>query len=71
MALVAGQASFERYLPLHFANEVLKARAFGTAPEVVGPTLLALWYGLALLVVAVVAWSRRVGLAHNSRRARR
>jgi hypothetical protein len=63
MAMASGQASFERYLPLHFANEVLKAGAFGTAPEVVGPALLALGYGLALLAGAVVVWSRRVGLA--------
>ena len=67
MALAAGQATFERYLPLHFANEVLKAGAFATAPEVVRPILLSLGYGTALFVVATLVWSKRTGLLHRRR----
>ncbi|MCL0060933.1 ABC transporter permease [Dehalococcoidia bacterium] len=65
MALSAGQATFARYLPLHFANEVLKAGAFATAPETVKPVLLSLGYGTALFILAVSVWSKRTGLLNR------
>ncbi|MCX7681489.1 MAG: hypothetical protein N2508_05945 [Anaerolineae bacterium] len=62
MAMAAGQATIERYLPLHFANELLKAGAFATEPRAIQPALFSLGYGMALFVVASLAWSVRMGL---------
>ena len=62
MAMAAGQATVERYLPLHFANELLKSGAFADSPQAILPTVLSLGYGATLFVVASLMWSIRTGL---------
>lgn len=62
MAMATSNAAIEQYLPLHFANELLKAGAFATEPQILRPMLLSMGYGTVLFVTALLVWSRRVGV---------